>query len=298
MLDTKIFDTQEILQDRFDSIDTKTDFFKSATFLLLITTVLTIAISLQTMHLLQGPLPLFVLIPLSIIALSYFYSVRASILLLVSLFAIYGLSTVFALSQGLPLNQGLPTVSGSFLGLQTVVTLGSILLAMYSRVLKTSLRWQEKVKHFAETHDDLTALPNKESFIHKLDTIINDSSTKQERFALVLIDINALQKINQEYGYKAGNAALHIIANRLRQVAQEDDLIARIEDDCFALIVRDMAHNAQLKGYIERVIAMLNLPFKYGWTAINLETKVSSSFYPLDGKTAEELLSLNIKKLG
>ncbi len=291
MLDTKIFDTQEVLQDRIDAIDTTTDFFKSATFLFLLTTLLTVTVSLQTMHLLQGPVPLFALLTLGMIALSYFYSVRVSMLLLLGLSIAYGLSTAFAANQSV---LGVPT---SFFGVQAMVTLGSIILATYSRVVKTNLKWQEKVKHFEETHDNLTALLNKDSFIEQLDNIINQSSSKHERFALVLIDINGLQKINQQHGYKAGNAALHIISDRLRQVAQQGDLIARIEDGCFALVVRDMAHNAQLKGYISRVIAMLNLPFDYGWTAISLDTKISSSFYPLDGKTATELLSLNIEKL-
>lgn len=293
MLDTKIFDTQEVLQDRFETNDTTKDFLKSTSFLFLVTTSLTIAVCLQTMHLLQGPFPLLALVTLSIIALSYFYSIRASILLLLSIIVTYGLSSALAITPDL-----LPEYSSSFFGTQALLTLGSIILATYSRVIKTSLKWQEKLSHFAKTHDDLTLLQNRGSFTEKLDAIIFESESNQERFALVLIDINGLQNINQQHGYKAGNAALHMLSDRLRQVAQQDDLIARIDDDCFALVVHNMAHNAQLNSYIGRVTAMLNLPFDYAWTKISLDTKIASSFYPLDGKTAQELLTLNIEKLG
>jgi len=296
MLNTKIFDTHEVIEDRFDSIDTTTDFFKSSSFLSLLTILLTIVIAFQAFYLLKTSLPIVALITSSAVALSYFYSLRLGILLFLGLYAFYGLGT--GLGTAFATNHAAPIFNNGFFVIQILIALGAICLAAYTRFVKTNIKWQSKIKEFTNTHDDLTALLNKESFLERLDNIINESSNKQERFALVLIDINGLQRINQRHGYKAGNAALHVISNRLRQVAQKDDLIARIEDGCFALVVRNMAHNAQLKSYIARVKAMLNLPFDYGWKAISLHTKVSSSFYPLDGKTASELLDLNLKKLG
>jgi len=290
MLDTKMLDTQEVvLNNHIDAIDNQTTFLNSASFLFAITTILTVALCLQTMNLLQGPMPSLIVFTLAITAISYFYSLRASVLSLILVCLGYVL-----FSQNL---SSLPTVSDSFFGTQVLTTLGCAFLATYSRILKTGLRWQERVKHFAETHDELTLLLNKESFIEKLDGIIAASPPNQERFALVLIDIKGLHNINKLHGFKAGNAALNIISDRLRQVAQKGDLVARIEDGCFALVVRKMAHNAQLSGYISRVNAMLNLPFNYAWTEISLDTKVASSFYPIDGKTAMELLELNSEKL-
>lgn len=293
MLDTKILDTQEfVLQDSLKSVSDKTTFFKSTNFLFCLTATLTVTVCLQLMLLLQGPVPLFVIAALGIIAISYFYSLRLSmIVLLVSCIGYFVLSNLGTA------NLSTVALTDSFIGGQIVLTLISVALAGYSRILKTGLRWEERLKYFAETHDDLTLLLNKNSFVQELDTLISTSPKNTERFALVLIDINGLEQINYDYGYKAGNAALHMISDRLRQAAQKGDLVARIDEDCFALVVRKMAHKAQLKGYIERVKAMLNLPFDYGWNAISLDTKLSSSFYPIDGNTAQELLDLNTIKL-
>lgn len=303
MLDTKIFDTQEVLTDHFESIEKSSSFIKSPSLLFLMSTTLTVVVCLQTMQLLQGSFPLFMLLSLSLIGLSYFYSLRVSVLGLVvaclgvAAYAALGTTNMLELTS---VKQLFAHLSIGYFGTQLLITLASVCLAAYSRILKTNLKWQEQARYFAETHDELTLLLNKETFIEKLDGIIKNSNTSidnSERFALILIDINALQGINKAHGYKAGNAALHTISDRLRQVAQHGDLIARIDDDCFALVVRDMAHNAQLSGYICRVNAMLNMPFDYAWTKISLDTKFSSSFYPIDGKTTQELIDLNIQKL-
>lgn len=296
MLDTKMLDTQEVvLNNHLDAVDSQTNFLKSANFTYILTAVLTIAVCLQIMLLVQGPIPLLIIGAIGIIAISYFYSLRLSMILLLLCCVGYILaSNIASISVNRPLLQ---EMSDSFVGTQVFFTLVSISLASYTRILKTGLRWQEQLKHFANTHDDLTLLLNKESFIEKLDDIIATSPNHQERFALVLIDINGLEKINLKHGYNAGNTALNIISDRLRQAAQRDDLVARIDEDCFALVVRKMAHKAQLKGYVKRVKAMLNLPFDYGWKAINLKTKMVSSFYPVEGKTASELLVLTESKL-
>jgi len=290
MLDTKMLDTQEVvLNNRLNAIDNKTTVQNSATFLLALTGVLTLAVCLQTMSLLQGPVPLLVVFTLGVTALSYFYSLRASMLALLAICMGFVLlsQTTF---QTLNLNNG-------FFSTQILLTLGCVSLAAYNRILKAGIRFQEKLQHFANTHDDLTLLLNRETFVEKLDEIIKASPPSQERFALVLIDIKGLNDINKQHGFKAGNAALSILSDRLKQVAHKGDLVARIEDGCFALVIRKMAHNAQLSGYISRVNAILNLPFNYAWTEINLDTRIASSFYPLDGKTATELLELNIEKL-
>ncbi len=63
-------------------------------------------------------------------------------------------------------------------------------------------------------------------------------------FALVLLDIDHFKEINDRHGHDAGDRTLVAIADRLRAMSRDKDLIARWGGEEFLLLLPDTALDA------------------------------------------------------
>jgi diguanylate cyclase (GGDEF)-like protein len=84
----------------------------------------------------------------------------------------------------------------------------------------------------AAAHDPLTDLPSRAAF-HQLARSVDPLT---ERAALHL-DLDGLKRINTEFGQSGGDAVLQIVADRLRVTCSPDDIIARVGDDEFTILL-------------------------------------------------------------
>ena len=98
-------------------------------------------------------------------------------------------------------------------------------------------------------------------------------------FALMLVDADNLNGINQVHGHAAGNAALKRIGEVLGQLAEPGDVIARIGGDEFAVLTQLAASEiAGLQARANRTLSAENMSITFGVT-----------FCPDDGQSASEL---------
>ncbi len=78
----------------------------------------------------------------------------------------------------------------------------------------------------------------------------------------VLIDLDNFKQINTSHGHAGGDRALVIVANALREAVREEDLLARIGGDEFAIVAHDVDKDALLaiaQRAIDRVAAARDL---------------------------------------
>ena len=85
-------------------------------------------------------------------------------------------------------------------------------------------------------HDRLTGLMNRTTLMAGGDRLIR-SSGRHPHFALLLLDINDFRQVNGTLGHRCGDQVLRLIGERLTDLARENDLVARIGDDEFALLI-------------------------------------------------------------
>ncbi len=103
----------------------------------------------------------------------------------------------------------------------------------------TALRQKRQREHFeamAQT-DDLTGLPNYRAFRARLDEEIGRSVRYRTPLSLVMIDLDNLKKLNDEYGHVRGNEALGALAAVIRQELRAPDFAARYGGDEFVVIL-------------------------------------------------------------
>ena len=84
--------------------------------------------------------------------------------------------------------------------------------------------------------DELTGLHNRRGFFERAnDLALTRPPLGDGECAGAVIDVDQLQRVNHDHGHGAGNEVLRDVANALREVARDSDVIGRLDGDEFAL---------------------------------------------------------------
>ena len=152
---------------------------------------------------------------------------------------------------------------------------------------------EEKLNYLAY-YDALTGFPNRTLFLERLPQIfqrvIHEGSGNG--IALVLVDVKRFRSINDSLGRHAGDALLCEFSRRIKAVWPDPDNLARISADCFAGIVADVRDATEIAHLLEGPIATaLKAPFVLADSELSIAISAGVAMFPIDGRTAETLLS-------
>jgi len=143
---------------------------------------------------------------------------------------------------------------------------------------------EEKVQLLAVT-DPLTGLGNYRRLAEALDAEVKRTGRTGRPFAVLLLDLDQLKKINDRYGHLIGSQALCRFADVLRVDCRAIDTAARYGGDEFVVILPETTA-VEAKLVASRIRRRL--------AADSLEPRLSASIgvavYPEDGETIEALL--------
>jgi diguanylate cyclase (GGDEF)-like protein len=158
-------------------------------------------------------------------------------------------------------------------------------VVMLSGALLDQARLFEQVRSMAVS-DPLTGLANYRRLLSVLETELDRSRRTQRAFSVVLLDMDGLKAINDQFGHLTGSRALVRLGKILRSHSRAIDTAARYGGDEFALVLpeagRDIA--ARVVGRVrERLAAEAEPP------ALSVSAGVAA--FPEDGDTPEKLLA-------
>ncbi len=88
-------------------------------------------------------------------------------------------------------------------------------------------------------HDALTGLANRPALLADGDVVVRGLD-RDHLVGLLLFDLNDFKSVNGTLGHCAGDELLRVIAARLSDLTRDGELLARLGDDEFALLVHDI----------------------------------------------------------
>ena len=205
--------------------------------------------------------------------------VLCAALVLIYLYYIYYLSTnEFGLIQAF--------VAVSFL----LVALFVWILTDLTYGISIDLTKAAAVEHYHATHDELTGLPNLAFFNEQLEPILDDALENEYEVALLLIDLNRFQLINETIGYFGGDIMLQEISQRIRGALRKTDLISRVGGDEFAVLINPVIARGHLHTIANNIADSIQEPLSVDDKPTDVGVSIGVSVFPTHAKTILELI--------
>ncbi|WP_207643858.1 sensor domain-containing protein [Defluviitalea phaphyphila] len=147
---------------------------------------------------------------------------------------------------------------------------------------------EEKIKYMAY-HDVLTELPNRIHFNNQFIKILSEVKQKNQKMAVLFIDLDKFKNINDTLGHNMGDLLLKQAANRLKKSLRETDFICRIGGDEFIILLKDITKE-HVKKLAQRIVNTFKDPFILNKHILFVTPSIGISIYPDNGIDIETLI--------
>jgi diguanylate cyclase (GGDEF)-like protein len=174
----------------------------------------------------------------------------------------------------------------------TVVMLASmggaqlLLLMLLACTIELRMRRRlEKARLELAAHalrDELTGLPNRQSFEGRLAQAQRTADAQQVPLALLVVALDGFKHINDAFGHECGDRLLQRIAQRLRGLVTPHSA-ARLGSDEFLLLLQGEASAQQAMALAVQVIDAVSQPCNVNERELNVSCSVGLALYPQHG---------------
>ena len=155
--------------------------------------------------------------------------------------------------------------------------------------------------------DSLTGLPNRLSFLERVDREVRRAEKRSEKLAVLFMDLDGFKNINDSLGHAAGDLILQWAAERLSDGLRLSDVLsrampldakvssgmvdlARLGGDEFTALVLDIDCPEAAFAVAGRIGGLMRRPFVLEGREVILTTSIGIALYPQDGCDAATLL--------
>jgi diguanylate cyclase (GGDEF)-like protein len=178
--------------------------------------------------------------------------------------------------------QSVRLLDGPFVFAQ-LLNVGSYITVLAGALLD-SARVFEQVRHLA-TSDPLTGLANYRKLLDVLDTETERTLRTGRPFAVLLLDLDGLKKINDSLGHLVGSRALCRVADILRVHCRAIDTAARYGGDEFAVVLPEAQEEEA-----QRVVSRIHETLLADQEEPPISVSIGTSVYHGEGERVEKLL--------
>ncbi len=151
-------------------------------------------------------------------------------------------------------------------------------------------RQAESKLNYLAYHDPLTGLANRRYFLERLEASLSDAVGKNERVAVLFIDLDQFKQVNDSLGHGIGDELLVSVAAALTEHVRLIDMLARLGGDEFICVMESVRSDEEVAMLAQEVIAAFDAPFRIGGHDLFLTASVGISIFPNDGTSVGDLL--------
>jgi diguanylate cyclase (GGDEF)-like protein/PAS domain S-box-containing protein len=112
-------------------------------------------------------------------------------------------------------------------------------------------------------HDSMSGLPNRMLFLDRLDQALKRLERHPSTAAVIYLDVDRFQVINDSVGRAAGDELLLAMAARLSALVRPGDTLARVGGDEFVMLCEGLSGEAEGLAIADRVRAAMTEPISW-----------------------------------
>lgn len=166
---------------------------------------------------------------------------------------------------------------------------GSLHTIAFIRDLTERKKFEESLKYQA-THDELTGLPNRWLFHLQLKQAMAQTSRSRQHMALMFLDLDDFKNVNDGHGHACGDALLVQVSKRMRGLLRENDMLARMGGDEFAIVLTQMTDVDEAAIVARKLLQALQAAYRLQDQDVYSGASIGITFYPDDASDSETLL--------
>lgn len=144
-------------------------------------------------------------------------------------------------------------------------------------------------------YDPLTHLPNRRLLHDRLVHALATARRYQRKAALLFIDLDHFQALNDTHGHEVGERLLQVLAERMGRQLRESDTLARFGGDEFVVMMEGLdqdpqqaAQHAQALG--EQLLTLLSQPVDLGTPRYQGSASIGITLFPQGSAGPDELM--------
>lgn len=158
------------------------------------------------------------------------------------------------------------------------------------RAQKQQLQSTLERLHSLVFYDQLTGLNNRYGLLQEIAKSIEAKHTKETSFALLKLDVERYSIIKSGFGHALSDRLLIEIARRLEHCDIPAKVVARLENNEFAILLQQVESPSVLESYIQKLHQLFNLPMKLGEISVSSKTHIGAVTNDLEDHQPESFL--------
>ena len=143
---------------------------------------------------------------------------------------------------------------------------------------------------FMAQHDALTGLPNRNLLRQHMDEIMLHTRRGAEKIAVLVLGIDNFKAVNDTLGHGIGDKLLRGVGKRLRSMLREEDTLARLNSDEFAIVQSGLTRPEDAVLLARRLLEAIGDPFLLDGHSVVIGASIGIAMAPGDGDESEKLL--------
>ena len=143
---------------------------------------------------------------------------------------------------------------------------------------------------FMAQHDSLTGLPNRNLLRQNMDEILLHTRRSAEKVAVLVLGLDNFKAVNDTLGHGIGDKLLRGVAKRLRSTLREEDTLARLNSDEFAIVQSGLTRPEDVVMLAKRLLEAIADPYLLDGHSVVIGASIGIAMAPGDGDESEKLL--------
>ncbi len=149
----------------------------------------------------------------------------------------------------------------------------------------TEQRRSRQLLEYQATHDELTGLPNRRSFVAD----VARELTHGHQCAVLVLDLDRFKVVNDSLGHSVGDQLLITCADRIRLSLRPGDSVCRLGGDEFAILLRAPADASAASVVADRLLGLLAEPVRIAGEEVFPSASIGIAI-PEENDAVEDLL--------
>jgi diguanylate cyclase (GGDEF)-like protein len=150
---------------------------------------------------------------------------------------------------------------------------------------------KEVAATFLSQVDPLTQLASQSAFGERLEVCVASSRRAKSRCAVMLINLVGFRGLNSQHGHEAGDTTLCEIGRRIQASVREEDAVARLSADEYAVLLTHVEEPAICGRVAQRILGITGLPVLIrDDLEVQLRARIGISTYPEAAQSSDALL--------